>query len=541
MTVWVDPFTTRNYKIYVEGARVDEVPMPAEKPSLAQYGIKVRDGNMRRPRRRMFRRLDFGAVPGYAPICFDSCDPLTVKKGCEQRVLRIAPTPNGQELARYRAFCRRKFTKWFKNTLGEAKPMPFQEWLESLLDINQLRRFQLEQADKDNRGGPPPLSVAARVVCFIKTEFYATFKFPRWIMSRKDRFKVFFGPIVKAMEKIVYSRPEFVKHLTMEQRAARTAEIDKAGGTPFISDVSAYESSFIREVMIATDFELLDAMASWWVWREYAENVLAGMNELTIRALFVLLILEAHRMSGEMCTSLFNGMANLMATKYLVHKKKGKVDILVEGDDSVFRSTVKLTPADYAQLGFDVKLVEVQSACLPIPIDKTIEPGSVAFCGISFSSDGQALKEPRKFLQGFGWTHSFIHAGSDIMQQLLKAKSLSACYEAPNCPIIGKMARVALSTVSSVNLTERIAREMYNVHSLPGFEFSKLMGRATDVPAFAPTLQTRESFATLFGIAVEQQLAIEEAIERHDMVRVSQLLPPTLEQTWFATRYVVAG
>lgn len=540
MTVWIDPYTTRNYKIYVEGARVDEVPMPGEKPSLAQFGFQVRDGNLRRPRRKMYRRLPFGSVPGYAPICFDSSDPLTVKKGCEQRVLRIAPTPNGALLQEFRMYCRRKFRKWFGN-IGQAEKMTFQDWLESLLDVNQLRKFQFEQADKDNRGGPPPVSVARKIVCFIKSEFYATFKFPRWIMSRKDRFKVFFGPIVKAMEKLVYTRPEFVKHMSMEQRAARTSQIDKAGGTPYVSDFSSFESSFIHPVMAATDFELLDALAPWWVWNSYAQHVLGGMNELTIRSLFVILILEARRMSGEMSTSLFNGVANLMITKFLVWKKKGKLDILVEGDDSVFRSTVTLTPADYATLGFEAKLVEVESACLPIPVDKTVEPGSVAFCGISFSKDGQAMKEPRKFLQGFGWTHSFIHGGDEIMKQLLKAKSLSACYEAPNCPIVGKLARVALSTVERVNLTERMAREVYNVHAAPGYGFERLMCPASLAPHFAPSLETRESFAALFGIAVEQQLCIEEAIERKDMVQVSALLPPTFEQTWFATRYVVAG
>lgn len=538
-TVWIDPFTTRDYKVFVEGARVDEVPMPGEKESLADYGVKVRDGNLRRPRRKMYRRLPFGAVPGYSPICFDSNDPLTVRKGCEQRVLRVSPSPGRQILHEFRLYCRAKFHKWFSQGTGCAEQLTFEEWLASLLNVNELRKFQFEQAHMRNRGGPPPPSVAKRVVCFIKTEFYSTFKFPRWIMSRKDQFKVFFGPIVKAMEKVVYTRPEFVKHMTMAERAERVHQLDGAGRVPYIADFSSFESSFIPAVMAACEFELVDALVPWWVRKEYAQNVLSGLNELTILTLLVLVHLQGRRMSGEMSTSLFNGVANLMLTKFIVHRKKGKVNILVEGDDSVFTTTVPVQPADYEKLGFSVKLIEVESATMPIPVDKTIESGSVAFCGIVFSRDGQAMKEPRKFLQGFGWTHSFIHAGQGLMMQLLRAKALSACFEAPNCPIIGQMARCALEKTAGVVVEERVLDEVYNPHAAVGYERSVL--RSTKVPEFSPSFETRESFAAVYGITIEQQLEIESAIREGDMVRVSLALPPTFEQQFFTSRYVVVA
>lgn len=539
-TIYIDPYVTRDYKIFVEGARVDEVPMPGRKSTLADFGIQVRHGRLRRPRRKMYRRLSFGAVPGYSPICFDTNDPLTVKTGCEQRVLRVNPPPVAQELAQFNAFCKKKFEKWFSKSLGQATQIGFEEWLNSLQNVNELRKFQFEQANLLNRGGPPPLSIARKVVCFIKTEFYSTFKYPRWIMSRKDQFKVLFGPIVKAMEAVVYQRPEFVKHISMADRAERVSSLNKAGRRFYIADFSSFESSFLPSVMAACEFELMRTLVPWWVWTHYCENVLAGTNRLTIQSLFVLVYVLGRRMSGEMSTSLFNGITNLMLTKYIVHKKKGHVDILVEGDDSIFSSTVEITPKDYEDLGFTAKVVEVTSPTCPIPLDTSIEPGSIAFCGITFSNDGQAMREPRKFLQGFGWTHSFIHSGPWLLDQLLRAKALSACYESPNCPIVGVMAREALRQVGNVTIEQRVVNEIYNVHAAMGYEAGKLFGKSA-VPEFNPTFETRECFAKCFGVGIETQLEVEAAIRAGDMVKVSQLIPPTFDQLFFTSRYVVAA
>jgi hypothetical protein len=513
--------------------------MVPEKLSLVDYGFKITDGNLRRSRRKMYRRLNFGAVPGYAPICYDTNDPLTVKKGCEQRVLRVSPTPSIATLARFRLYCRKKFQKWFGANLGQAQQMTFEEWLESLLNVNEMRKFEFEQARAMNRGGPPPLSIASRVVCFIKTECYSAFKFPRWIMSRKDQFKVLFGPIVKAIEKVVYQRPEFVKHMSMEQRAARVQQLQKAGRRFIIADFNSFEASFIDAVMKACEFELMRSVVPWWVNEAYCEKVLSGINVLVLRALFIIILLWARRMSGEMCTSCFNGIANLMVTKFIVHEKGGHLDILVEGDDSIFSTTVEVTPEDYAKLGFSVKLVEIESPTNPVPVDKSIEPGSIAFCGIMFSSDGQAMKEPRKFLQTFGWTHSFIHAGAAIMDQLLRAKALSACFEAPNCPIIGVMARVALQKTSNVKIEDRIFELEYADHYTPGYTFEQL--KSGKFPEFCPTMATRLSFQNVFGVSIDQQIAIEDCIRSGKLHMIPSILPPTSESLYFSDRYVVAA
>jgi len=207
--------------------------------------------------------------------------------------------------------------------------------------------------------------------------------------------------------------------------------LKKAGRRYYMVDFSAYESHFTPMRMWACEFALMKILLKDWMHNETAQAVLSGWNALKFKNwLKMTALILARRMSGEMSPSAFNGIANLCLTKYIVHKKGGKVDILVEGDDSIFSSTVQVTPQDYEALGFTAKVVEIEDVWMPMPLTSGVEPGSMAFCGILYSTDGNALKEPRKFFQNFGWTHSFINAGPTIMNMLLRAKALSACYEA---------------------------------------------------------------------------------------------------------------
>lgn len=70
------------------------------------------------------------------------------------------------------------------------------------------------------------------------------------------------------------------------------------------------------------------------------------------------------------------------------------------------------------------------------------------------------------------------------MDELLRAKALSACYETPHCPVIGKIARYALERTRGVH--PRFVRDGY--HDVPMLD-------EFDVPKFEPTDLTRELFA----------------------------------------------
>jgi len=221
-------------------------------------------------------------------------------------------------------------------------------------------------------------------------------------------------------------------------------------------------------------------------------------------------------MSGDMCTSLGNGFTNLMILKFLAFKKGAQIRLLVEGDDGLFATNAQFSPADFAQLGFKVKLKASRDPC------------TSSFCGLIFSESGQIVRDPLKFFAGFGWTGSFLNAGAKVMWQLLRAKALSAAYETPQCPIVGVMAREALRR--TVGVQARFVRDGYH-EEVAEFE----------VPEFAPTNSTRQLFAEKFGVTIAVQLVAEQAIREGDMRTLSQCLNTDSDHNFFADRFLSVG
>jgi len=217
-----------------------------------------------------------------------------------------------------------------------------------------------------------------------------------------------------------------------------------------------------------------------------------------------------------MCTSLGNGFTNLMLAAFLVDEAGGTLEGFVEGDDGLFSTDVELTSELYASLGFSIKIEEVQDPC------------SASFCGMVFSESGEIIRDPRKFMENFGWTHSFINAGPRIMDELLRAKALSAAYETPQCPIVGVLARKALARTTHVH--PRFIDDGF--HVCPD---------VVNVPAFSPAWDTRVLFENEFGVSVSEQLAIEEAILNDRLGAVQCLLPPLPEMLDYVSKFVVAG
>jgi hypothetical protein len=221
-------------------------------------------------------------------------------------------------------------------------------------------------------------------------------------------------------------------------------------------------------------------------------------------------------MSGDMCTSLGNGFTNLMLYKYLLHTKGGHGKALVEGDDGLFACDVPLTAEDYKNIGWTVEIKELTDPCRG------------HFCGMTFGEDGEIVKDPRRVLQTFCWTTSFIHAGNRVMDSLLKSKAQSLCYELPQCPIIGALARESMRLTEGVDVTHRELSW--------GRDWTAIT--ANPIAPFAPKQATRDLVAELFGISVELQLAVEAAIWIDDFETVSRLLPPTNDVLHYTQRYL---
>jgi len=457
----------------------------------------------------MFRRLNHCAVPGYAPLHMDTNDPFTIECAFKKRLLRDIPKADRAVLARFKSFVR----DYVKTHIPRVEPLAFEEWLSSTT-YNEERKSQLRHAYDELRGGLPSRKQASHIDTFVKSEFYTTWKHARMINSRSDAFKVWSGPRFKAIENAVYHTvPEFIKHVPVPERPALIAAMRKTGLRYFATDFTAFESHFTSEFLNICENALYRYCLQSDVDAEFLCQAIAGKNRMSTRT-GVTAEVTGRRMSGDMCTSLGNGFTNLMLAKFIASEKGGSISGFVEGDDGLFATDVNLTAEDYAALGFTIKIEEIQDPCTAL------------FCGMVFADSGEIVKDPRKFVMGFGWTQSFTSAGPRIMDELLRAKALSSVYETPQCPVIGAFARHALNVTKHVS--PRFVDDGYHVpHDVKS------------IPAFKPSPDTRLLFESLYGISVPTQLLIEAAVSAGDFVRVSSLMPPTVEQLTFTEDYVV--
>jgi hypothetical protein len=446
----------------------------------------------------------------------DTNDPFTMECAFKQRVLRTLPVPEAGFLEDFRAFVKR----YLAANVPRVRAKPFEEWLEST-SYNTARKDQLRKAYADLRGGAPTKHQCSHIDTFGKSEFYMLWKHLRMINSRSDAFKVWSGPRFKAIEDVVYALSgdiRFIKHTPVPLRPALIRQMKVAGQHYLQTDFTAFESHFTPEFLDVCECELYRWCLADDLEAELLCSTLMGSNRMRTRN-GVRACVQGRRMSGDMCTSLGNGFTNMMLALYLANKRGGKIHGYVEGDDGIFASSVVLTTEDYAKCGFTIKIEEVPDPC------------KASFCGMIFAESGEIVKDPFKFMQGFGWTQSFVQAGPKIMDELLRAKALSCVYETPQCPIVGAFARYALAKTSSVHPrfgTESARTDGY--HPLPD---------VAHVPAFCPSPDTRELFRELFGITVEGQICIEGLVMQGRFDEVAQLIPAHPDVLQYTKMYVV--
>jgi len=503
------------------------LPQPVSK-AVVDGDIKISCPGIRRARRKMFRCTGHGRVPGFAPICVDSNDPHTVQCGLLKRLCRDLPEPNLAKIAKLKAFVQ----KWVRKFVPKVRVLGFEEWLETT-SYSEARKAELRLAYDLLKGGRPTKKEAQKVNMFVKSEAYESYKHARMINSRTDKVKCFLGPRFKAVEQAVFSLKMFIKHTPVPDRPRELAGLRAALRRYFLTDYTAYESHFTDIIMDAVECELYRHCLSDDEHVEFVCSILTGFNVLKTRT-GIRCKLKARRMSGDMCTSLGNGFTNYMLTAFLLDEAGGTFEGFVEGDDGLFATTIELTPAMYSELGFTIKVVEVDDPCrcIPVKADPTRNPAlgraQGAFCGVLCSDSFEQIRDPRKFMCTFGWTLSFINSGQRIQDELARAKALSALAEAPQCPITSVMARRVEFETRGV--TPRWVDDGF--HTIPR--------DIKTVPKFAPSEDTRELFSTLYGISVPVQLEAEERISRGNF-DLSDLIVPNADVQHYCARFVEVG
>lgn len=425
----------------------------------------------------MFRRMPYGSVYSYAPIHVDSNDPKVLEYAFKKRLMRDVPEPEETSIVRFKRFVK----KWLDSHVPKVAVMGFEDWLEGT-NYTIERKDELRDVHLWMRGGPPTRRQRSSISTFVKTEFYTEYKQGRMINSRSDACKCFFGPRFKPIEEVLYSLPSdidpghpyFIKHVPVTERPALIERLASYGPYFYSNDYTAFESHFTKEIMEACELQLYRHCLKDDPYCELLCRTISGENRMKMRNGTRAKVM-ARRMSGDMCTSLGNGFTNLMIALFLAEEHHCKLDGFVEGDDGLFACDGQLTTEMFSALGFTTK------------IEKVMHPREASFCGNLYSEDLQIVKNPYKFLQGFGWTSSFIEANTSKLWQLLKAKALSALCETPDCPIISTLAHRAYHKCGAVKPIF-VQDGYHDTSKIPPF-----------VRAPSPTLRTREFFQQQFG------------------------------------------
>jgi hypothetical protein len=380
----------------------------------------------------------------------DTSCPFNLKEGVIMRVTK--PLPRIRHPMQYWTDLRTYTKEWLDSNL---KPLPldydttFATWLEN---VNQppTRKLEYKRIHEEVINPLYKLGTTEQrtflVSLFMKDENYVDFKAPRGIYARDDVAKVFFGPWFKAIESELYHNPSFIKHVPVAERGEYIIDMLHRDGAKYIqTDYSSFECHFTPERMENCEFMLYEYMLSNLpfgdVVIETMRTVLQGVNFVKNRNFSMQLL--AHRMSGEMNTSLGNGFFNLMQMNYFCRKLKVPCIGVVEGDDGLFMfSDIAPKTQDYTDVGCLVKLEAFD------------ELSKASFCGLLFDVEAkQLITDPRKVLASFGWTSKkYCRANEKTKKMLLRAKSLSLLVQYPCCPIITQLALKGLELTAGVDI-----------------------------------------------------------------------------------------
>jgi len=435
-------------------------------------------------------------------ICLPHVDPDdrdSSLSGVSKRFARETPTPNRDTLRDLRKFVKR----WLKKNLTRLDPttdVSVERWLANTR-YPDWRKKDLLAKWNDYCLMKPNFNIFD-VQSFIKDETYTEWKFSRGINSRTDEFKCLVGPIFQIISDKVFELPWFIKKIPVADRPDYIYDrLYSVGAKYFASDYTAYESHFTKILMENVEFQLYSYMTKDMPCHDdfmsLCSSVLAGTNKCRYKGFTAKL--EATRMSGEMCTSLGNGFANLMLMLFLCDKKGCReVRGVVEGDDGLFAAIGNFpNSADFADVGFTIK------------IELHDNLATASFCGIIFDVEDRAnVTNPLEALASFGWTTFRYHNAPDsTLMNLLRCKSLSYAYQYPGCPILQEMALYGLRMTHSRDVRHFVKESK----SFDMWEREQLLDSLSmlSIPIKEIGFNTRLLVEEKFGVPVDRQMLIE--------------------------------
>jgi hypothetical protein len=467
-------------------------------------------------RRSLGCHVDGAALP--VPDLYYAPDQVA---GTIKRVAAKMPPINGRKLRKFRRFVKR----WCVKNLTEHifrhdETFDFYEWIENA-PYTRKRKDDLIKVYELGRFNQPDMKVKAHV----KNEPYPEPKHVRGIYSRSDDYKVRVGPFFKKLGDIIFKLKWFIKKIAVNDRPH--AMKNKFGDDPnlFCTDFSQYEATFVDKLMRVETIIYRFLLQNHPMKKIIMDLIVKGMMSMNIiQYRKWTLKLMCKRMSGEMSTSVSNGIMNLLLTHFLLEEAGNKhYDSYVEGDDSINSYDVRPpTPQEYEEMGAKIKIEYPNSLSV------------ASFCGQVFDpEDLDNVANPMEALVSFGWTESqYLFSNELTLRTLLKSKSLSLLYQYSGCPILRSLALYGLRITNDIPIEKVVNLMDKNLRTRNTYEkeqWLETLDNYKNNGIFDNTvkLRTRKLVSDLYGIPIDFQEQVEEYLDTKDTltpIKVSGLL-----------------
>jgi hypothetical protein len=306
----------------------------------------------------------------------------------------------------------------------------------------------------------------------------------------------------------VFSLPEFIKKIPIDQRPDYIMrKVFEQGAEYICTDFTSFEAHFVKEIMEAIEAVvyayLLKNVPGGPAFLAQFMATVAGNN--LCRSRYITCRVQAKRMSGEMTTSLGNGVTNLILFSFFCDRLNVEFEGVVEGDDGLFRilgGKEGPTKEMYAEAGWTIKLEKVQK----------LEEAS--FCGMIFDSDERIIiADARKYLADVGIADPKYFRVKDTKRlELLRARGYSLCYQYPGCPILQELGEALLRSTRGTDLSQMMESRF---HTFDTYTRDLIDQAINSVPVHREVMPgTRLLMESKFNISVEEQLDIEDQLRK---------------------------
>lgn len=212
-----------------------------------------------------------------------------------------------------------------------------------------------------------------------------------------------------------------------------------------------------------------------------------------------------NRLSGWVCTSVFNSYFNYLLHKYVYSLSAGNYKLMIQGDDACVSRNVPIDQESvhriYGGLGMVVNVIERNRA------------QDFQFCsGYIYTVDGRLRwgSKPFKVLSKMGY--NWGKHPEKIHKQLLYGQALSLLPVAGHVPVVGAICRAIARSAQHSKIKARHDNRHMNPYRIQGG------------PCLTPSPETYVEFAERYGLSVDRVREVDDWLERNISLDMFPLL-----------------